>query len=106
MATFMSQQRQDEAGLWVHEDAPIAHVHHDDEIENLGVEALADAEIGDREGQMIDPSETGHRASVSPHASVGARPERRHLRGANPGQCLGYAGLHRGARPTRPRRPG
>ena len=56
----MPEQRQREPRAGVHADAAIAHVHHHDEVEHFGVEALAGIEVGDGECHVRDACERDH----------------------------------------------
>jgi hypothetical protein len=60
----MLDQREGEPGGRVHADAGVPHVHDHDEVENLGVEALTDVEVGDRQGDVVDACECDHRTSM------------------------------------------
>jgi hypothetical protein len=54
----MPEQRQRKPGAGVHADPAVAHIHHHNEVQHLGVEALAGIKVGDGEGHMRDACES------------------------------------------------
>jgi hypothetical protein len=52
MGSLVLEERQRKPRSRVHADPAVAHVHHYDEVQHLGVEALAGIKVGDGECQM------------------------------------------------------
>ena len=63
ISALVLDQPERESSVGVHADAAIPHIHHNDEIEHICVEALTSVEVGHSEGDMRDAGEGDHGSS-------------------------------------------
>ena len=63
MSSLVLDQPQRESGVGMHADAAMPHIHHNDEIEHICVEALTGVQVGHSEGDVRDAGEGDHGSS-------------------------------------------
>ena len=63
MSSLVVDQPQRESSVGVHADAAIPHIQHNNEIEDILVEALTGLQVGHREGDVRDAGEGDHGSS-------------------------------------------